>query len=139
MKEPELTGRIIEAAMKVHSRLGPGLLESAYEACLAYELSKGGFSIERQKALPVVYGEVHIDCGYRVDLLVNDAVVIELKAAETLLPIHHAQLLSYLRLSGKKLGLLINFHEVHLRDGIVRKINDPPWSSVSSVVQNDPP
>lgn len=139
MKEKELTGKIIAAAMKVHSKLGPGLLESAYEACLAYELGKNGFSVERQKALPIIYDEIRIDCGYRIDLSVNDSVLIELKAVDALLPIHHAQLLSYLRLSGKKLGLLINFHEEHLRDGLVRKINDPPWSSVSSVVQNDLP
>jgi GxxExxY protein len=119
----ELTGVIIEAAMKVHTRLGPGILESAYEACLAYELTKRGLKVERQKELPVVYEGVRIDCGYRIDLLVEDQIIVELKAVEELLPIHHAQLLSYLRLSGKELGLLINFHELHLKDGIVRKIN----------------
>lgn len=119
----DLTGKIIQAAMKVHTKLGPGILESAYEACLAHELRKHGFAVERQKELPVIYDGMTIECGYRVDLLVEDAVIVELKAVERILPIHHVQLLSYLRLADKNLGLLINFHELHLRDGIVRKIN----------------
>jgi len=123
MEINELTGKIIQAAMKVHTALGPGLLESAYEACLEYELKKLGVKVERQKPLPVVYEEVRLECGYRIDLLVDDAVVVELKVVEALIPIHHAQLLSYLRLSEKKVGLLINFHSEHLRDGIARKMN----------------
>ena len=136
MKTDELTGLIISAAMKVHSRLGPGLLELAYEACLTYELQQRGCKIERQKTLPVVYDGVLIDCGYRIDLLVNDEIVVELKAVETVMPIHHAQLLSYLRLSGKQIGLLINFNVLHLRDGITRKINSPqpPRPSAASAV-----
>jgi len=125
MTQNGLTGEIIGAAMKVHSALGPGILESAYEACLAYELTNRGYSVERQKLLPIVYEQITIDCGYRIDLLVNDTIIIELKAVEQILPIHHAQILSYLRLSGKELGLLINFHELHLRNGIHRKINTP--------------
>jgi len=120
----ELTGKIIEAGMKVHTKLGPGILESAYEACLEYELKKRGFQVERQKELPVIYEDTQIDCGYRIDLLVNDTIILELKAVEKVLPIHHAQLLSYLRLAEKPLGLLLNFHELHLKDGISRKVND---------------
>ena len=123
MQDNELTGKIIQAALKVHTALGPGLLESAYEACLEYELIKMGLKVERQKPLPIIYEEVHLECGYRIDLLVEESVIVELKALEALAPIHHAQLLSYLRLAGKKLGLLINFHSEHLRDGISRKIN----------------
>jgi len=121
--DSELTGKIIGAAMKVHSELGPGVLESAYEACLEYELEQIGLKVQRQKELPIIYGDVLIDCGYRVDLLVEDTVVVELKAVERVRPIHHAQLLSYMRLSRKMFGLLIHFHELHLRDGITRKIN----------------
>jgi len=123
MQENDLTGKIIQAAMKVHTALGPGLLESAYEACLEYELMKMGLKVERQKPLPIIYEKVHLECGYRIDLLVEDTVIVELKAVEALAPIHHAQLLSYLRLAGKKLGLLMNFHAEHLRDGLARKIN----------------
>jgi len=119
----ELTSTIIECALRVHTKLGPGVLESAYEACLEHELRKKGLQVERQMSLPIVYDDVRIECGYRIDLLVEDIVIIELKAVESLLPIHHAQLLSYLRLAGKEVGLLINFHELHLRDGIHRKIN----------------
>ena len=123
MEINELTGKVIQAAMKVHTALGPGLLESAYETCLEYELKKMGLKVERQKPLPLIYEEINLECGYRIDLLVEETVIVELKAVEELAPIHHAQLLSYLRLAGKKLGLLINFHTEHLRDGIVRKIN----------------
>ena len=137
-----LTGEIIGAAMKVHSRLGPGVLESAYEACLEYELKKRGMKVERQKALPIIYDGLAIEAGYRIDLLVEDPVVVELKAVESLLPIHHAQILSYLRLANKEVGLLINFHEFHLKDGLVRKINrrsptetPPPRTSEPSAVQ----
>jgi GxxExxY protein len=119
----EVSGQIVDAAMKVHTALGPGLLESAYEACLLFELHKRGLKAIGQVQLPVVYESVKIDVGYRMDLLVEDAVVVELKSVEQVLPIHQAQLLSYLRLSGKKLGLLINFNSVHLKDGLTRMVN----------------
>jgi GxxExxY protein len=118
-----LTGRIIEAAMRVHSALGPGLLESAYEACLLYELRKAGLRVEAQVPLPVVYEDVRLDAGYRLDLVVERRVIVELKAVDAIAPIHHAQLLSYLKLSGLKVGLLLNFHVVHMRDGIKRMVN----------------
>src|SRR5689334_19627153 len=105
-----ITQRIIGAAIEVHRQLGPGLLESAYEACLAFELLQCEFKIEQQKPLPVVYKNIKLDCGYRLDLVVENSVVLEIKAVEHLLPIHDAQLLSYLRLTGMNVGLLINFH-----------------------------
>jgi len=119
----KITEQIIGAAMRVHTALGPGLLESAYEACLAYELTKAGFSVERQKKLPITYGELRLEEGYRIDMLVAGDVVVELKAVARLEDIHEAQLLSYLRLSGCEVGLLINFHVRHLREGICRVIN----------------
>jgi GxxExxY protein len=118
-----LSGQIIGAAMKVHSILGPGVLESAYEACLAYELRKRHLDVLVQVPVPIVYGDLRIECAYRLDLLVEGEVVVELKAVPKLLPIHHAQVLSYLRLTDRKLGLLINFHELHLKDGIERIVN----------------
>ncbi len=118
-----ITERVIGAAMKVHTALGPGLLESAYEACLAYEMTQQGMTVERQKRLPIVYGELKLEEGYRIDLVVENRVIVELKAIEQLREIHEAQLLSYLRLSRKEVGLLINFHVPHLRDGIRRVIN----------------
>jgi GxxExxY protein len=119
--DPKLvTGHIIDAAMKVHSFLGPGLLESAYEVCLQHELQKRGMRAFSQVDLPIIYDGVTIDVGYKMDLLVEDRVVVELKAVERMHPIYTAQLLSYLRLSGKDLGLLINFHVAHLKDGIQR-------------------
>ncbi len=118
-----ITEQIIGAAMRVHTTLGPGLLESAYEACLAYELTKAGLTLERQKKLPIIYGELRLEEGYRIDLLVDGCVVVELKAQARLDEVHSAQLLSYLRLSGCEIGLLINFHVPHLRDGIRRVIN----------------
>jgi GxxExxY protein len=127
----EITEQIIGAAVDVHRVLGPGLLESAYEACLAFELASRGLKIEQQRALPVVYRDVKLDCGYRLDLVVNNSVVIELKAVEQLLPIHRAQLLSYLKLAGLKAGLLINFHVKMLKDGIVRLVNNFPDSQRS--------
>lgn len=135
----DLTGRIIGCAMKVHSALGPGLLESAYEACLAHELAKAGLRVERQKSLPVIYDGIAVDCGYRIDVLVEDMVILELKAIDALAPIHEAQLLSYLKLSGKSIGLLINFNVMHLRDGIKRMVNNysgqPLCPSASSAVK----
>ena len=118
----KITETIIGAAMDVHRELGPGLLESAYEACLLYELTRHGLAVERQKELPVIYKSVKVDCGYRIDLLVEKKVIVELKAVEKLMPIHEAQLLSYLKLSGCKVGLLINFNTKLLKDGIRRLV-----------------
>lgn len=118
-----ITRAIIDAAIAVHRELGPGLLESTYEACLAYELAERGVKAETQKALPVKYRDVRLDCGYRIDLLVEESVVVELKSVEHLEPIHQAQLLSYLRLSGCKVGLLINFNVNLLKNGIKRLVN----------------
>jgi len=126
-----ITRCIIGAAIEVHRCLGPGLLESAYEACLAYELRQSGLKIEQQKPLPVVYKDVKLDCGYRLDLVVEDSVIVEVKAIEQLAPIHDAQLLSYLRLSGKTVGLLINFHVRVLKNGLKRIVNDFPDSTIS--------
>jgi GxxExxY protein len=123
MTDAELTHEIIGAAIEVHRVLGPGLLESAYEECLAHDLKHRLIPFERQKALPLVYKDVKLDCGYRIDLLVDRRVVVELKAVENLAPIHDAVLLTYLRLSGCSIGLLINFHTVVLRDGIRRLVH----------------
>ncbi len=128
-----ITRRIIGAAIEVHRRLGPGLLESAYETCLAYELRQIGYEIEQQKSLPIVYKEVRLDCGYRLDLVVEDSVIVEVKAVEQLAPIHDAQLLSYLRLSEKKVGLIINFHVRVLKNGLKRIVNDYPDSALSAI------
>lgn len=116
----QITEAIIGAAMKVHSALGPGLLEKAYEVCLAHELAKAGFSVRTQVELPVVYDGVLVELGYRIDLIVNDLVIVELKCVEKIIPVHEAQIISYLKLSKKRVGLLINFHVRHLRDGIRR-------------------
>ncbi len=123
MFEKELSYKIIGCAMKVHSVLGPGLLESAYEECLSYELRKEGIQVDRQVGLPLVYEEVRLEAGYRVDLFVERKVIVECKAVEALHPVFAAQLQTYLKFSGCKLGLLINFHELHLKDGIKRCIN----------------
>jgi GxxExxY protein len=120
----EISRRVIGAAISVHRELGPGLLESAYEACLAHELTTLGMRIERQKALPVVYRGVRLDCGYRLDLVAEEKVLVELKAVEKIDKIHEAQLMSYLKLSGCKLGLLINFNVRVLKDGIHRIVNN---------------
>ncbi len=120
MTDNELTHSIIGAAIEVHKTLGPGLLESAYEECLARELSLRNLKFERQKALPVVYKDVKLDCGYRLDFLVEGRVVVELKAVEVLAPIHDAIVLTYLRLSGCRIGLLINFHIEALTKGFRR-------------------
>lgn len=114
------TGQIVDAAMKVHSALGPGLLESAYEACLVHELRSRGLRVAVQVALPVVYEGMKVELGYRLDLVVEEAVIVELKAQARLLAVHEAQLLSYLKLSGYRVGLLINFHASRLKDGIKR-------------------
>lgn len=119
----ELTETIIGAAIRVHRELGPGLLESTYEACLSYELTEAGLVLERQVTLPVRYRGVNLDCGYRIDLLVEKVIIVELKAVDRLEPIHEAQLLSYLKLSGCNVGLLINFNVKMLRNGIRRMIH----------------
>ena len=118
-----ISAEIVDAAMKVHSALGPGLLESAYLACLAHELRSRGLAVRLQVPLPILYEAVRIRVGYRVDMLVENVVIVELKVVRKLHPIHEAQLLSYLKLAERKLGLLINFHVVHLRDGIKRMVN----------------
>ncbi|HWZ95306.1 MAG TPA: GxxExxY protein [Opitutaceae bacterium] len=119
----EITEAIIGAAIEVHRQLGPGMLESVYEAVLAYELAQRGLEVERQKAVPLVYKELSFDEGYRLDLLVAGQVIVELKCVEALLPIHEAQLLSYLKLTGLKVGLLINFKVSVLKQGIKRLVN----------------
>ena len=119
----EISGQIVDAAMKVHTALGPGLLESAYEACLMHELKKRGLKVANQVPLPVFYDGIEMEIGYRIDLLVEDAVIVELKTVEKVVPIHEAQILSYLKMSGKKLGLLINFNVLLLKDGIHRFAN----------------
>jgi len=124
----QITESIIGAAIEVHRALGPGLLESAYEACLAFELAEQGLKIEQQKPSPLVYREVKLDCGYRIDLLVEKVVIVEIKVVDRLAPIHKAQLLSYLKLSGYNVGLLINFNVKVLKDGIVRVVNNFPDS-----------
>ncbi len=119
----ELTGAIIGAAIEVHKRLGPGLLESAYRVCLAYELRKRGFEVQEEKPVPVIYDDVELECGCRADLLVNGQVVVELKAKSAIHPVDKAQTLSHLRLLGLRFGLLINFHEQKLVDGVHRIAN----------------
>ena len=119
----KLTEGVIGAAIEVHRHLGPGLLESAYQAALAYELSQRGYKVEQQKPLPMLYKEIKLDAGYRLDLLINDKVVLEIKSSDKLSPIEDAQILSYLRLSGCKIGLLINFNVKLLKNGIRRFIN----------------
>lgn len=117
-----LTEQILKYAFRVHTELGPGLLESSYKECLFYELNKNGIFTEKEKALPLVYQEVKLDIGYRVDLLVESKVIIEVKAVEALADIHTAQVLTYLKLSGCKIGLLLNFHSTHLKNGIKRLV-----------------
>ena len=121
-----VTQAIIGAAIEVHKHLGPGLLESAYEACTAFELTERGLQVEQQKALPLLYKKVRLDCGYRLELMVEDKVIVEIKAVEKLQPIHEAQLLSYLKLTNCKAGLLINFNGKKLVDGIIRVVNNFP-------------
>lgn len=122
MTENEISRIILDCAYKVHTALGPGLLESTYRACLAYELEKSGLKVEREKPLPLIYEEVRLECGYRIDLLVENKVVIELKTVEAFNEVHIAQTLTYLKLSGCHLGLLLNFYTKSLKDGIKRLI-----------------
>ena len=122
-KIDSITQTIIGAAIEIHKTLGPGLLETAYEACLVYDLGELGYKVEKQKPLPLIYKSVHLDCAYRLDLLVEDLVVVEIKAVDQVMPIHQAQVLSYLKLSGCKVGLLINFNVKLLKNGIQRIVN----------------
>jgi GxxExxY protein len=117
-----LSREIIGCAIRIHKALGPGLLESVYETCLEYELQKAGYSVERQKAVPIVYNEVKLDYGYRIDILVDKAVLVEIKSTEGFTDVHEAQILTYLKLSGLRLGLLINFNVKLLKDGLRRYI-----------------
>ena len=125
----DITGAIVNSAMKVHSLLGPGLLESAYQACLAHELRTRGFDVATEVPLPVVYEGQKIEVGYRIDLVVEHRVVVEVKSVEALHPIHEAQLLSYMRLSGIGIGLLMNFNVLCLRNGIKRMVDGRDWQS----------
>jgi GxxExxY protein len=122
LEQEHLTESIIGAAIDVHRELGPGLLESAYEECLCHELHLRGLCFQRQVDLPVTYKGLKLDCGYKLDVVVEEHVVLELKSIEQILPIHHAQLLTYLRLSGKRIGLLMNFNVAVLKNGIVRRV-----------------
>ena len=123
MTENELAKIVFDAGMKVHKTLGPGLLESAYEECLYYELQKYGLTVEKQRALPLVYEDIKLEAGYRVDLLVEKKLVVEIKSVDALNDIHFAQILTYLKLSDCKLGLLLNFNTVLFKDGVKRVIN----------------
>lgn len=136
MDRNEISGAVVDAAMKVHSALGPGLLESAYAVCLRHELITRGFKVASEVPVPVVYDSIRLEAGYKLDLLAEDTVVVELKAIEALAPIHQAQIISYLKLTGKPIGLLINFHSLHLKDGIKRFVAKMfiVFSFVSSVV-----
>lgn len=115
--------KVLDAAFKVHTVLGPGLLESVYEACLAYEIRKSGLKVETQFALPVIYEGVHVDAGLRMDMLVEKCVIVELKSVDTMIPVYEAQLLTYLKLTKFRLGYLINFNVPHLRDGFKRMVS----------------
>ena len=123
MTENEIASIVFESALKVHKRLGPGLLESAYEESMFYELKKTNLKVEKQKALPLIYDEVRLDIGYRLDLIIEDKFIVEIKAVESLNDIHLAQILTYLRLSDCKLGMLINFNVTLLKNGVKRVIN----------------
>jgi len=127
LRTNDITGAVVNSAMKVHSILGPGLLESAYQACLAYELRSRGLEVATQVGLPVVYEGQKLELGYLMDLLVENRVVVEVKSVELIHPIHEAQLLSYMRLSRIQVGLLINFNVLHLRDGIQRMVDGKDW------------
>lgn len=127
-----VTDKIIGAAIRVHRVLGPGLLESAYEACLSYELAEMGLGVSQQQPLPVVYRDVQLSCGYRIDLVVDDCVIVEVKSVGRIEPIHEAQLISYLKLSGRRVGLLINFNVKVLKNGLRRRVNNFPQTSATS-------
>ena len=122
MTEDEISKVILDCAFKVHTRLGPGLLESSYRACLAYELRKADLFVEEEKPLPLIYDEIKLECGYRIDLLVNSEVIVELKTVEAFNEVHQAQILTYMKLTDAKLGLLLNFYVKSLKNGIKRFI-----------------
>ena len=130
----ELTRKIIAAAIEVHKILGPGLLESAYRLCLAFELQNQGLHYKQELVVPILYKDKKIDCGFRLDFLVENAVILELKSVESVLPVHEAQLLTYLRLTGRQVGLLINFNETMLKNGIHRKVLNAHDSDVESAL-----
>lgn len=123
----EVSRRVITAAMRVHTAVGPGLLESAYEACLLHELQENGLRVRSQVPFPLVYRGLKLDVGYRIELIVEDCVIVEIKCVEAIAPVHKAQLLSYLRLTDRPLGLIINFHVEHLKEGIRRVVNGFNW------------
>ena len=122
MEFDELSNKVIGCALEVHRNLGPGLLESTYEQCLAYELETAGIPFKLQYPLPVEYKNIRLDCGYRIDVLIGDSIIVELKSVDKLLPIHQAQLLTYMKLAGISIGLLINFNVKYLKDGIKRMV-----------------
>ena len=124
MTENEISYKIIGAAIEIHKSIGPGLLESAYESALSFELRELGFEVEQLKSMPFIYKDVHLDIGYRIDLMVNNKVIIEIKSVETLAPVHYSQTLTYLRLSNLKLALLINFNTKFLKNSIHRIVNN---------------
>lgn len=124
MTENEVGGIIVDRSIQVHRELGPGLLESTYQACLEFELKRSGLYVEREKGLPVIYDNVKLDCGYRIDLFVEGKVIIEIKSVESLNPVHMAQILTYLKLSDNKLGYLINFNVQRVKNGIRRVVNN---------------
>lgn len=124
MNENEISSLILKQAFKIHSELGAGLLESVYKECLAYELQKINLTVEKERAFPLVYDEIKFECGFRADLVVNNKVIVEIKCVDALIDVHKAQLLTYLRFSGCRLGLLLNFKMPHLRDGIRRVVNN---------------
>jgi GxxExxY protein len=133
---PEITEKVIAAALRVHTAIGPGVLESVYKTCLQHDLRKSGLAVQSEIALPVVYDGLRLDSGYRIDLMVENLVIVELKCVEAILPIHKAQLLTYLRLANKPVGLLLNFNVVHLRNGIKRVLNNSnPLSSIVAAQQ----
>jgi len=133
----QITGKIIGACIKVHRTLGPGLLESAYEACVGYELGELGLSFERQKPVPLLYQSVKLDCGFRADIVVAGQVVLEIKSKEALHPVDYAQLVSHMRLLNVRVGLLVNFHATVLKDGITRLVNDYQQESDTEVVVHE--
>jgi len=139
MQVNEVTGHIVDATLKVHTALGPGLLESAYEACLAFELRDRGLAVIRQAELPVVYRDVKLDLGYRLDLLVENQVIVELKAVEKMIPLYEAQILSYLKLSGLSVGFLLNFNVRRMKNGIKRFVNQLPEHQSPSLPESKLP
>ncbi|MGZ2370111.1 GxxExxY protein [Ancylomarina sp. YFZ004] len=124
MTENEVSKIVVDCALKVHRKLGPGLLESAYQECLMYELNNHGLKVEKEKPMPLIYDDVKLDIGYRIDLLINNKLIIEIKSVESLNDVHLAQILTYLKLSGCKLGLLINFNVALIKNGIKRVVNN---------------